>query len=231
MVKKILVIEDERKIANWVRTYFEQAGFEVYLAHDGNLGLALAQTEQPDLVILDLNLPGLDGLEVCQRLRRHASAAVANVPLIMLTARVEETDRLKGFSTGADDYVTKPFSPKELVARAQAIFRRLERDSGAARVLKDGDLVVEPDAHIATLHGNSLDLTPNEFAVLVALLEHRGKALSRSQLIELALGHDYDALERTVDVYVRGLRRKIEADPANPQRIVTVFGVGYRYEG
>jgi DNA-binding response OmpR family regulator len=231
MLKKVLVVEDERKIANWIRTYFEQAGFTVLLAHDGNFGLALAQSEQPDLVVLDINLPGLDGLELCQRLRHHANPAIANAPIIMLTARVEEVDRLQGFTTGADDYVTKPFSPKELVARAQAIFRRLERDNSLARVLKDGDLVVEPEAHTATLQSNPLELTPNEFAVLVALLENRGKVLSRSQLIELALGHDYDALERTVDVYVRGLRRKIEADPANPQRIVTVFGVGYRYEG
>lgn len=230
MAKKVLVVEDELKIANWVRTYFEQAGFSVTLARDGQHGLALAETEAPDLLILDLNLPGLDGLEICRRLRSHPHPLVANIPIIMLTARVEEADRLQGFNLGADDYVTKPFSPKELVARAQALFRRLERGAAAPRILKDGDLVVEPEAHTATLRGAPLELTPNEFAVLVALLEHRGQALSRSQLIELALGHDYDALERTIDVYVRGLRRKIEPDPANPQRIVTVFGVGYRYE-
>jgi two-component system alkaline phosphatase synthesis response regulator PhoP len=231
MSKKILVIEDESKIARWVRTYFEQAGFTVLLAGDGPTGLTLAQTEQPDLIVLDLNLPGLDGLELCQKLRQHRMKAVANVPIIMLTARVEEADRLAGLGLGADDYVTKPFSPKELVARAQAIFRRIERQAGPGRVLKDGDLVVDIESHVATLAGQPLDLTPNEFAILAALLEHRGHALTRSQLIELALGHDYEGLERTVDVHVRHLRRKIETDPARPRRIVTVFGVGYRYEG
>jgi DNA-binding response OmpR family regulator len=230
MAKTILVVEDEGKIARWVRTYFEQAGFSVLLAGDGELGLALAQSERPDLIILDLNLPRLDGLAVCQTLRRHPDAAVARVPIIMLTARVEEIDRLKGFEFGADDYVTKPFSPKELVARAQAVFRRVEGRADAARVLKDGQLVVEPEAHRAMLNGQPLDLTPHEFAVLATLLEHRGQTMSRGQLIERALGHDYEGQERTVDVYVRHVRRKIEADPARPQRIVTVFGVGYRYE-
>jgi two-component system alkaline phosphatase synthesis response regulator PhoP len=228
MTQKILVIEDESKIARWVRTYFEQAGFVVQLAGDGPTGLTLAHTEQPDLIVLDLNLPGLDGLELCQKIRQSRNRAVANTPIIMLTARVDEADRLAGLDLGADDYVPKPFSPKELVARARAIFRRLERQ--AKRIFKDGELVVDIDAHTATLAGRPLDLTPNEFAVLVALLEHRGRALSRSQLIELALGHDYEGLERTVDVHIRHLRRKIEADPAQPRRIVTVFGVGYRYE-
>lgn len=231
MSKKILVIEDERKIARWVRTYFEQDGFTVLLADDGPTGLSLAQAEQPDLIVLDLNLPGLDGLELCQRLRQQSNRAVATVPIIMLTARVEEVDRLAGLDLGADDYVTKPFSPKELVARAKAIFRRMERLTDPERVLKDGDLIVDVTAHTATLAGQPLDLTPNELAILVALLEHRGQALSRSQLIELALGHDYEGLERTIDVHVRHLRHKIETDPTNPQRIVTVFGVGYRYEG
>lgn len=230
MTNTILVIEDERKIARWVRTYFEQAGFKVLMALDGPTGLAMAQSEQPDLIILDLNLPGIDGLELCRKVRSHSNPVIAQVPIIMLTARVEEVDRLQGFTIGADDYVTKPFSPKELVARAQAIFRRLERAGSSNRILKDGNLVVEPEAHIATLRGEPLELTPNEFAVLATLLEHRGQALSRSQLIEMALGHDYEAQERTVDVYVRNVRRKIEIDPAQPQRIVTIFGVGYRYE-
>ena len=231
MPKKILVIEDEGKIARWVRTYFEQAGFKVLLAGDGTTGLTLAQTEQPDLIVLDLNLPGIDGLELCQKLRQHRTKIVANVPIIMLTARVEESDRLAGLGLGADDYVTKPFSPKELVARALAIFRRIERHAGPDQLLKDGDLAVDIESHMVTLIGQPLDLTPNEFAILAALLEHRGQALTRSQLIELALGHDYEGLERTVDVHVRHLRRKIETDPAQPRRIVTVFGVGYRYEG
>ncbi|MCB0211059.1 MAG: response regulator transcription factor [Anaerolineae bacterium] len=230
MNRTILIIEDEEKIAQWVCTYFEQAHFEVQLARDGQIGLQMAQTQPPDLIVLDLNLPGMDGLEVCRTLRRDPRASVANTPIIMLTARVEEIDRLIGLEVGADDYLTKPFSPRELVARSQAIFRRIDRTAAPTQqVLKDGDLVVEVDAHQAMLAGQPLDLTPSEFAVLVALLEHRGRTLSRSQLIELALGHDYDGMERTVDVYVRGLRRKIEADATNPQRILTVFGVGYRY--
>jgi two-component system alkaline phosphatase synthesis response regulator PhoP len=227
--KTVLVVEDERKIAQWVETYFEQAGFDVRVAHDGREGLDLARSNLPDLIVLDLNLPSMDGLEVCRRLRRDANPAVAATPIIMVTARVEETDRLTGFSTGADDYVVKPFSPKELVARAQAIFRRLERDLGPKRVLKDGGLVVEPDAHLATLDGEPVPLTPHEFAVLVALMENRGRTLNRTRLVELAFGHEYDGLERTVDAYIRGIRRKIEADPKSPRRIATVYGVGYRY--
>lgn len=229
MPRTILIIEDEEKIAQWVYTYFEQANFAVRLARDGQLGLKMAQDQPPDLIVLDLNLPGLDGLEVCRTLRRDPRTSVANVPIIMLTARAEEIDRLIGLEVGADDYLTKPFSPRELVARAQAIFRRIDRTAGAQRVLTDGDLMVEVEAHQASLAGQPLDLTPSEFAVLVALLEHRGRTLSRSQLIELALGHDYDGMERTVDVYVRGLRRKIEVDATQPERILTVFGVGYRY--
>jgi DNA-binding response OmpR family regulator len=231
MSQTILVIEDEKKIARWVRTYFEQAGFRVVLAEDGLQGLALVQSLRPDLVILDLNLPKLDGLAVCRAIREHPQPDLANSLIIMLTARVEEADRLKGLEGGADDYVTKPFSPKELVARAQAMFRRLERSSEAARqVLKDGELLVDVAGHQATLRGELLELTPNEFAVLAALLSHRGQVLSRSQLIELALGHDYEGQERTVDVYVRHLRRKLGDDTNEVPRIVTVFGVGYRYD-
>ncbi|MCB8980152.1 MAG: response regulator transcription factor [Ardenticatenaceae bacterium] len=229
MTRTVLIIEDEHKIAQWVQTYFEQAGFATLLAADGKTGLMLAQTKTPDLVILDLNLPGLDGLDVCRAIRGDKTAVVAQVPIIMLTARVEETDRLIGLELGADDYVTKPFSPRELVARARALFRRLDRYAEAPQTIQDGDLLVEVDAHHVSLGGAALDLTPNQFAVLVALLENRGRVLSRAQLIELALGHDYEGLERSVDVYIRQLRRKIETDPANPQRIQTVFGVGYRY--
>ena len=229
MTRTVLIIEDERKIAQWVQTYFEQAGFATLLATDGATGLALARAKQPDIVILDLNLPGMDGLDVCRALRGDRTAIIAHVPIIMLTARVEETDRLIGLELGADDYVTKPFSPKELVARARALFRRLDQYAASPRELRDGDLLVEVDAHQAFLDGFPLDLTPNQFAILVALLENRGRVLSRSQLIEQALGYEYDRQERSVDVYIRQLRQKIESDPADPQRIQTVFGIGYRY--
>lgn len=230
MSRTILIIEDEQKIAQWVRTYFEQAGFTVQLADEGLVGLERARRETPDLIILDLNLPGMDGLDLCRAIRQDKTAVIANTPIIMLTARVEESDRLIGLELGADDYVVKPFSPKELVARARALFRRLDRiEQPAVTELRDGDLLVQVEGHLATLAGEPLELTPNEFAVLVALMQHRGQALRRAQLIELALGHNYEGLERSVDVYIRQLRRKIEADPANPQRIETVFGVGYRY--
>lgn len=229
MPRTILVIEDEQKIAHWVKTYFEQAGFIVQLVADGAEGLEVVRRDKPDLVVLDLNLPTMDGLDVCRAIRQDNTAVIANTPIIMLTARVEETDRLIGLELGADDYVTKPFSPKELVARARALFRRLDRIEQPTTELRDGDLVVSVEGHHATLNSQPLDLTPNEFAVLVALLQHRGQALRRAQLIELALGHDYEGLERSVDVYVRHLRRKIESDPAKPTRIETVFGVGYRY--
>lgn len=230
MSRTILVIEDEQKIAQWVRTYFEQAGFTVHLAHDGLAGLERVRREPPDLIILDLNLPGMDGLDLCRAIRQDKTAVIANTPIIMLTARVEESDRLIGLELGTDDYVVKPFSPKELVARARALFRRLDRiEQPSVTVLRDGDLLVQVEGHQATLADEPLELTPNEFAVLVALMQHRGQALRRAQLIELALGHNYEGLERSVDVYIRQLRRKIEADPANPQRIETVFGVGYRY--
>lgn len=229
MTEKILIIEDEQQIAQWVRTYFENAGFATLVAGDGKQGLALAQRETPALIVLDLNLPGMDGIDLCRALRQDKRPQVAQVPIIMLTARVEESDRLIGLELGADDYVVKPFSPRELVARARAIFRRLERTGAPAELLQDGDLVVDVTAHLAMLAGATLNLTPSEFALLVVLLQNRGQALSRTQLIELALGHDYEGLERSIDVYVRQLRAKVENDPAHPQRIVTVFGVGYRY--
>jgi two-component system alkaline phosphatase synthesis response regulator PhoP len=229
MTEKILIIEDEQQIAQWVRTYFENAGFATLVAGDGKEGLALAQRETPALIVLDLNLPGMDGIDLCRALRQDKRPQVAQVPIIMLTARVEESDRLIGLELGADDYVVKPFSPRELVARARAIFRRLERTGAPVELLKDGDLVVDVTAHLATLAGATLNLTPSEFALLVVLLQNRGQALSRTQLVELALGHDYEGLERSIDVYVRQLRAKVENDPAHPQRIVTVFGVGYRY--
>ena len=230
MTKQILIIEDERKIAQWVRTYFEQSGYQADIATTGEAGLTAIQLSPPDLVVLDLNLPDMYGLDVCTQIREQRNPAVANVPIIMLTAQAEEADKLAGLEVGADDYVTKPFSPKELVARASAIFRRIERHNAPKAVLKDGGLLVNISAHRATLFGRKLDLTPNEFNVLVALLQNQGITLSRSQLIEAALGHDYEGQERSIDVYVRYLRRKLETDSGEPCRITTVFGVGYRYE-
>ncbi|MCB0036309.1 MAG: response regulator transcription factor [Anaerolineales bacterium] len=229
MTKTITIIEDEQKIATWIQTYFERAGFATHIYHNGTAGLAAVHHAPPDLLVLDLNLPGMDGLDICHAIRQDRNPAVADIPIIMLTARDEEADRLTGLDSGADDYVSKPFSPKELVARAKAIFRRLDRLQADKQIFVDGALMVDVQGHRATLDNSELDLTPNEFAVLVTLLQNQGLALTRQQLIEEALGYDYEGQERSVDVYVRHLRRKIEQDPAQPTRIETVFGVGYRY--
>lgn len=229
-MKKVLIIEDEKKIARWIQNYFEDAGFQVQKCYTGQMGLDTAHTDPPDLIILDLNLPDRHGLEVCETLRDDRRPTVANVPIIMLTANATETDKLSGLGAGADDYVTKPFSPKELVARAVAMFRRLERQENLKTILQDGDLTLDVGGHQASLQGKPLDLTPNEFAVLAALLQNQGIVLTRKQLIEAAFGYEYEGQDRSVDVYVRHLRRKIEQNASAPSRIVTVFGVGYRYE-
>lgn len=230
MPQTVLVVEDEMKIARWVRTYFEKAGFEVLLAHDGPTGLATARSEQPDIMILDLMLPAtptgesMDGLDVCRAIRRES-----DLPIIMLTARAEEVDRLIGLELGADDYVVKPFSPRELVARARAVLRRVQPASSRDEVLRAGDLVVDVTRRTCTRRDQEIDLTPTEFELLATLMRHRGRPLTRSQLMDLALGETYIGYERTIDVHIRNLRRKIEPDPANPVFVETVFGVGYRF--
>jgi len=223
----ILIIEDETAISTWLEKYFNQAGFKVLTSADGQQGLQIAQKLKPDLIILDLNLPNLDGLEICQQLRQHTNPQIASVAIIMLTARVEEIDRLQGLEIGADDYVIKPFSPKELVARAKALLRRINGHLGTHQKLWDGELCLDLAAHKAFLGERTLALTPHEFNLLKVLLERRNQALSREQLITLCFGYDYEGLDRTVDVHIRNLRQKIETDNA-PKRIETVFGVGYR---
>lgn len=225
----ILIIEDEQKIAHWVQTYLERAGHTTAVCHDGAGGLAHVRHQPPDLLVLDLNLPSMDGLAVCRAIRADKRPRLADLPIIMLTARVEEGDKLTGLGIGADDYLTKPFSPKELVARVEALLRRMARLSAPKTVLEDGPLLVDTAAHQATYNGRELDLTPTEFALLACLLQNRGIALGRTQLIEQALGHDYDGQERAIDVFIRQLRRKIEPNPEQPEYVLTVFGVGYRW--
>ncbi|NDJ53290.1 MAG: response regulator transcription factor [Chloroflexi bacterium] len=225
--KTVLVIEDEVSILDWIRSYLQNAGFTVLTTTDGVHGLALVREHYPDLIVLDLNLPNMDGLDVCRAIRQDAMSV--HIPVIMLTARVEESDRLIGLEIGADDYMVKPFSPRELVARVRAMFRRMDRLTERAPVIEDRGLLIDLDAHVATLHDNLLHLTPNEFRLLSTLIQNRGRALSRQQLIEKSLGHEYDGLDRSIDVYIRQLRSKVEADPARPERIITVYGVGYRY--
>jgi DNA-binding response OmpR family regulator len=228
MSQRILIVEDEKKIAHWVRTYFEQAGFQALVAYDGPTGLALARSERPDLMVLDLMLPGMDGLDVCRAIRQEW-----DLPIIMLTARAEEVDRLIGLELGADDYVVKPFSPRELVARARAVLRRAQSSQTGpgwqSGVLVHGQLKLDRGRHLCSIDGQAVELTPSEYALLETLMTHQGKPLTRAQLLDLALGDNFGGYERTVDVHVRNLRRKLEADPSNPRYILTVFGVGYKF--
>jgi len=225
MAQLVLIVEDESKIARWVETYFQQAGFRTLVAGDGKTGLAMARRQRPDLVVLDLMLPQMDGLDVCRALRREG-----DVPIIMLTARVEEVDRLVGLELGADDYVVKPFSPRELVARARAVLRRATwPQSKRGETLRGSDLDVDVGRRRVLRGETRIDLTPTEFDLLVTLLRHRGHPLSRQQLIELAMGQTYTGYDRTVDAHIKNLRRKIEPEPSKPRYILTVFGIGYKF--
>ncbi len=227
---RVLVVDDDVTVAEVVGRYLEREGFSVESVGDGRIGLARALADPPDLVILDLMLPGLDGLEVCRRLR-----ALAPVPVIMLTARNDESDRVIGLELGADDYVAKPFSAKELVARVRAVLRRAggegsSRLAGGSAVLADTDLDVDVAAYQARLGGEPLALTPRELELLVFLMRHPRQAFRRHELLEEVWGYRYGD-ESTVTVHIRRLRAKIEPDPARPTRIATVMGVGYRWEG
>jgi two-component system, OmpR family, alkaline phosphatase synthesis response regulator PhoP len=224
-MQKILIIDDEQRIVRGVEKYFEQAGFQVLSAYDGQTGLSLARTANPDLIVLDLMLPGMDGLDVCRALRRDS-----NVPVIMLTARVEETDKLIGLELGADDYVTKPFSPRELVARARAVLRRSQVTvEQKVEVYTFGSVEFDVGAHQCLVDGQIVNLTPTEFSLLLHLVRHKRQVCSRAQLLEAADLGFYEGVERTVDVHIHNLRRKIETDASNPVHILTVFGVGYRF--
>jgi DNA-binding response OmpR family regulator len=227
MGQRILVVDDDPTVSDVVRRYLERADYEVSLAGDGPAALAAASEHRPDLVVLDLMLPGLDGLEVCRRLR----AGDPDVPIVMLTALGDEGDRVVGLSLGADDYVTKPFSPRELVLRVQSVLRRATRPEppAAPETLHDGGLVVDVARRTAQLDGVDLGLTVREFDLLVYFMRHPGRAFRRSELLEAVWGWTFGD-QSTVTVHVRRLREKVETDPAAPRRIVTVWGVGYRYE-
>jgi len=222
----ILVVDDEARIVKLVRDYLERAGFAVLSARDGETAVLLARREQPDLIILDLMLPGVDGLDVCRRLRQESA-----VPIIMLTARVEEADRIVGLELGADDYVTKPFSPRELVARVRAALRRASGQIGPASIIRTGDLQLDTISMTATIGGQPVDLTPTEFQLLVTLARQPGRIFSREQLLEAIHGVAFDGYDRSVDSHIKNLRRKIEPDPRQPRHIETVYGVGYRLVG
>lgn len=224
----VLVVEDEKNLAEALKFNLERQGYTVVVEHEGHGAIQRISNEPPNLVILDVMLPGLDGFEVCRRVRTQSS-----VPIMMLTARGEEVDRVLGLEIGADDYITKPFSLRELQARVRALLRRGTGEvlSPAASIAESGNLKISAEARRVWLDTDELTLRPREFDLLTFFVRNRGLALSRRQLLDGAWGSDYVGDERTVDVHVRALREAIEVDPSSPERIVTVRGVGYRFEG
>lgn len=226
--RSVLVVEDEENLLAALRYNLEHDGHSVLTASDGAKGLETARTASPDLIILDVMLPGLDGLEICRILRRESDA-----PILMLTAKGEEIDRVVGLELGADDYVAKPFSMRELMARVRALMRRPRSRSAGPRgeTLQAGPLMLDTEAHSARLGGAELRLKPREFDLLALFMRNPGRAFTRDQILERLWGHDYIGDVRTVDVHVRWLREKIEAEPSTPARIITIRGVGYRFEG
>ena len=220
--KRVLVVDDDIKTVELVKLYLNRDGYKVLTAYDGVEGLRLAREGHPNLVVLDLMLPGLDGLQVCRILRTES-----DVPIIMLTAKTTEQDRLTGLDLGADDYVTKPFSPKELAARVRVVLRRLPGERGPDQI-NCGELTVNFLRHEASLAGRPLNLTTVEFKLLGVLAKEPGRVFSRGELIEKALGYDFEGFDRTIDVHILNLRRKLEADPSHPRYVKTVYGAGYK---
>jgi two-component system, OmpR family, alkaline phosphatase synthesis response regulator PhoP len=226
-MKHILVVDDEPKIAEIARDYLERAGFRVTTAGNGADALAIARARRPDLIVLDLGLPKMDGLDVTRTLRKQSS-----VPIIMLTARVDESDKLVGLELGADDYVTKPFSPKELVARVRAVFRRAGNDVAAPErrdVISAGDVTLDRRRMQASVGKQSIDLTSTEFELLATLASQPGRVFTRAQLLDAIRGVEVESFDRAVDAHVKNVRRKLEPDPRNPRYILTVHGVGYKF--
>jgi len=224
MIGTILVVDDQPKIVKQARDYLERSGFRVITAGDGKMALALAHRERPDLIVLDLNLPVMDGLDVCRALRRGS-----DVPIIMLTARVEETDRLIGLELGADDYITKPFSPRELVARVRAVLRRVRGGVHQPGIIRVGDLEIDLKGHRVTRSGEPIRLTRTEFNLLASLAQHPGQTFTRAQLLGRLHGVVYEGYDRSVDAHIKNLRRKLEANPVEPRYVLTVYGIGYRF--
>jgi two-component system alkaline phosphatase synthesis response regulator PhoP len=219
----ILVVDDERQIAEIAGDFLRRAGFDVITAHDGHAALEMARTGKPALVVLDLRLPGMDGLDVARELRRDSSMAI-----IMLTARVEESDRLLGLELGADDYITKPFSPRELVARVKAVLRRTGSSPVSGHVVRLGDLSIDTVRQTVTRDGTAVELTATEFQLLVTLARQPGRVFTRAGLLDAVRGTEVESFERAIDTHIKNIRRKIEPDPRRPQHILTVYGVGYK---
>lgn len=226
-MRTILVVEDEPGIVTIVRDYLDIAGFRVLTASDGVTALRLARSERPSLLVLDLMLPGMDGLDVTRALRQDP--ATRKLPIIMLTARAEEVDRLVGLELGADDYITKPFSPRELVARVRAVLRRAEGESAPSGVIHTGALSIDLERRSVRRNGEPVDLTATEFDLLAVLAREPGRPFTRAQLLDLVYDVSYAGYDRTVDAHIKNLRRKIETDPRNPQYVLTIYGVGYKF--
>jgi DNA-binding response OmpR family regulator len=222
MTKRILVVDDDKQIVRLARSFLEQAGFSVFIAYDGETAMQIIRGQHPDLVVLDLMLPEPDGWEITRRIR--ADKKLYTIPILMLTARVEDGDKIAGLQLGADDYLTKPFNGGELVARVNAIMRRASGLLTPSHILECGSLRIDAEQHTVSLHGQPLDLTPSEFAILTTLMKRPNHVLSRSELIEKALGYAYEGLERTLDSHIRNLRKKLNHE----DYIETVIGVGYR---
>lgn len=224
-MQTILIIEDEKELVKVLRSYLENAGYIVWTAYRGDTGLAIYEEKKPELVILDLNLPGMDGLDVAREIRRKA-----NTPIIMLTARVEETDQLIGLELGADDYIPKPFSPRIVVARVRSVLRRSQAEPTNIQILRVHNIEIDLGAHTVMRAGELVELTPTEFNLLVTMAQQPGRAFTRLQLLEASQGTAYEGYERTIDAHIKNLRAKIGLDTKNLQYIETVFGVGYRFQ-
>ncbi len=220
--KKVLVVDDDEKTVELVKLYLNRDGYRVITAYEGEEALRLAREAHPDLIVLDLMLPGINGLEICRTLRQES-----DIPIIMLTAMTTDEDRLRGLDLGADDYVTKPFSPRELAARVRAVLRRIPGERGPDKITY-GNLTLDFLKYEASVADRSLKLTPVEFKILGAMAKEPGRVFSRAQIIEKALGHDFDGFDRTIDVHILKLRRKLEPDPRHPRYIQTIYGAGYK---
>jgi two-component system alkaline phosphatase synthesis response regulator PhoP len=223
-MQRILIVEDDMEIARNLRDFLEVAGFDATVVSDGEAALASARGSKPDLVVLDLGLPAMDGLDVARELRRSSA-----VPIVMLTARGEESDRIVGLELGADDYLVKPFSPKELVARVRAVLRRTNGSLVRQEVLHAAGVELDIAKFRASVDGRAVELTPTEFELLATLMREPGRVLTRGQLLDALHGISLDTYERAIDAHIKNLRKKIEAEPTRPRRILTVHGVGYRF--
>jgi len=222
----VLIVDDDVKLVKLLQTYFEKEGYNTYSAIDGLDALQMVRECKPDIIVLDLMLPGLDGLNVCRRIRKDN-----DIPIIMLTARDEESDRLIGLEIGADDYVTKPFSPKEVIARAKAILRRAKKEVVGREPIKVGTLIIDLERHQVTKDGQIMDVTPTEFKIMEILAGNVGKVYSRLQIFEQIQGYSFEGYERTIDAHIKNLRHKIEINSKEPQNIQTVYGIGYKFAG